>query len=132
MHIARRNRNPVAGQSSQKHAACVIDGVEKAPPCSLPSMDRNRLSESRRKRQPAPPDFAEPFAPIPNAAAFSPAVGKAYEKLFRAGLNAERGKRCGGGWRPPGRGNDVGAHADHDGEAPPRHGLPLPPGAAKL
>ena len=132
MHIAGRNRKPVAGRSSQNHAACVIDGVEDARHDCLASMDRRRLSESRRERQPAPPDFVEPSAPIPDTTVFGPAVGEAQKKLFRAGLNAERDKRRGRGWRPLGRGNDVGAHADHDGEAPARQGLGLQQDTGKL
>ena len=74
MHVAGRNRNHVAGRSSHDHAARVIDGVEDTGHRGIAGMDSYRLSESRRERQPAPPDFAEAAPLVPDAPAIGPAV----------------------------------------------------------
>src|SRR5579872_3368999 len=74
MNVTRGNRNPLAGRGSNDHATRAIDGVESAGYRCIAGMDRHRLSESRRERQPAPADFAEPTPLLPNPAEFGPAI----------------------------------------------------------
>jgi len=72
--VAGRYRDPPAVSRPDNHAARIVDGVECAFDRGAGRLNRYRLSQPRRPREPEPPDLPKATAIVPKLSKFRPRV----------------------------------------------------------
>src|SRR4051794_22910555 len=115
MDLAGGDRYPFALAGAHNQAAGLINGVERTLEGGASGLDRDPLAEPGRTLEPLGADLGKAAAMVPDAPEFDPGIRQRLEELLGADLDAERVQRCRGRRRSLGRGDNIGADADHDG-----------------